>query len=210
RHRHRGGESDHHLRGFRAGQQLLFPAPGRDRPGPDDLPAPRPPPRRPHHPGQPARRGLHLHPVPALRAEESMNDSKATEAPLVLVVDDVDHGREIFAEYLEFRGFRVATAADGLEALEKAFELLPDVILMDLSLPGIDGWEATRRLKQDERTRDIPVIALTAHALASAHDKAREVGCNAVVTKPCLPQELEQEVRRQLETATKNESKAQP
>ncbi len=119
--------------------------------------------------------------------------------PLVLVVDDVDHGREIFAEYLEFRGFRVATAADGLEALEKAFELRPDVILMDLSLPGIDGWEATRRLKADERTQSIPIIALTAHALASAHEKAREVGCNAVVTKPCLPKDLEQEVRRQLE-----------
>ncbi|HEX6898729.1 MAG TPA: response regulator [Thermoanaerobaculia bacterium] len=122
--------------------------------------------------------------------------------PLVLVVDDVDHGREIFAEYLEFRGFRVATAADGLEALEKAFELRPDVILMDLSLPGIDGWEATRRLKSDERTRAIPIIALTAHALASAHEKAREVGCNAVVTKPCLPKDLEQEVRRQLEART--------
>jgi two-component system, cell cycle response regulator DivK len=122
--------------------------------------------------------------------------------PLVLVVDDVDHGREIFAEYLEFRGFRVATAADGLEALEKAFDLRPDVILMDLSLPGIDGWEATRRLKSDERTRAIPIIALTAHALASAHEKAREVGCNAVVTKPCLPKDLEQEVRRQLEART--------
>jgi CheY-like chemotaxis protein len=127
-----------------------------------------------------------------------MSGTEAPAAPLVLVVDDVDHGREIFAEYLEFRGFRVATAADGLEALEKAFELKPDVILMDLSLPGIDGWEATRRLKQDDRTRAIPVIALTAHALASAHDKAREVGCNSVVTKPCLPKELEQEVRRQL------------
>jgi CheY-like chemotaxis protein len=123
-------------------------------------------------------------------------------APLVLVVDDVDHGREIFAEDLEYRGFRVATAADGLEALAKAYELLPDIILMDLSLPGIDGWEATRRLKQDDRTRDIPIIALTAHALASAHDKAREVGCNAVVTKPCLPKDLEMEVRRQLEMKT--------
>ncbi len=111
--------------------------------------------------------------------------------PLVLVVDDVEHGREIFAEFLEFRGFRVATAADGQEALEKAYELRPDVILMDLSLPGIDGWEATRRLKQDDRTRDIPIIALTAHALASAHDKARAAGCDAVVTKPCLPEELE-------------------
>ncbi len=121
-----------------------------------------------------------------------------TPAPLVLVVDDVDHGREIFAEYLEFRGFRVATAADGLEALDKAFELLPDVILMDLSLPGIDGWEATRRLKLDDRTRSIPIIALTAHALAAAHDRAREVGCSAVVTKPCLPKDLELAVRQQL------------
>jgi CheY-like chemotaxis protein len=128
-------------------------------------------------------------------------------APLVLVVDDVDHGREIFAEYLEFRGFRVATAADGLEALEKAFELRPDVILMDLSLPGIDGWEATRRLKQDDRTRAIPVIALTAHALASAHDRAREVGCNSVVTKPCLPRELEQEVWRQLDARKPEEGR---
>ncbi|MBW8878029.1 MAG: response regulator [Acidobacteria bacterium] len=130
--------------------------------------------------------------------------------PLVLVVDDVDHGREIFAEYLEFRGFRVATAADGLEAIEKAHELMPDIILMDLSLPGIDGWEATRRLKQDPSTSAIPIIALTAHALASAHDRARDVGCNAVVTKPCLPKDLEQEVRRQLAAARPTEGQAQP
>ena len=119
-------------------------------------------------------------------------------APLVLVVDDVAHGREIFAEYLEFRGFRVATAADGLEALDKAFELLPDIILMDLSLPQLDGWEATKRLKGDDRTRTIPIIALTAHALASAHDKAKAAGCDSVVTKPCVPRDLEAEVRRQL------------
>ena len=129
----------------------------------------------------------------------SHESETAALPPLVLIVDDVDHGREICSEYLEFRGFRVATAADGQEALDKAFELLPDVILMDLSLPKIDGWEATRRLKQDERTRAIPVVALTAHALASAHEKAMEAGCDSVVTKPCLPRELEAEVRRQLE-----------
>ena len=128
-----------------------------------------------------------------------MSDPQQTQpAPLVLVVDDVAHGREIFAEYLEFRGFRVATAADGLEALDKAFELLPDVILMDLSLPQLDGWEATRRLKSDDSTKTIPVIALTAHALASAHDKAKAAGCDSVVTKPCVPRDLEAEVRRQL------------
>jgi len=139
-----------------------------------------------------------------------MTPGETAQAPLVLVVDDVDHGREIFAEYLEFRGFRVATAADGLEAMEKAFELHPDVILMDLSLPGIDGWEATRRLKQDPSTSAIPIIALTAHALASAHDRARDVGCNAVVTKPCLPKDLEQEVRRQLAAARPAEGQTQP
>jgi len=127
-----------------------------------------------------------------------MSEPQQTPAPLVLVVDDVAHGREIFAEYLEFRGFRVATAADGLEALDKAFELLPDIILMDLSLPQLDGWEATRRLKGDDRTRTIPIIALTAHALASAHDKAMAAGCDSVVTKPCIPRDLEAEVRRQL------------
>jgi serine/threonine protein kinase len=119
-------------------------------------------------------------------------------APLILLVDDVDHGREIFGEFLEFRGFRVATAADGLEALEKAFELIPDVILMDLSLPGIDGWEATRRLKQDERTQNIPVIALTAHQLQGAHDMALKAGCEEVVTKPCLPKDLENAINRHL------------
>ena len=128
-----------------------------------------------------------------------MSEPQQTQpAPLVLVVDDVAHGREIFAEYLEFRGFRVATAADGLEALDKAFELLPDIILMDLSLPQLDGWEATKRLKGDDRTKTIPIIALTAHALASAHDKAMAAGCDSVVTKPCVPKDLEAEVRRQL------------
>jgi len=106
------------------------------------------------------------------------------QPPLVLIVDDVDHGREICAEYLEFRGFRVATAADGLEALDKAFELLPDLILMDLSLPGIDGWEATRRLKAHPSTRDIPVIALTAHAMKGADDECRAAGMDGFLSKP--------------------------
>ena len=119
-----------------------------------------------------------------------------SQPPLVLIVDDVDHGREICAEYLEFRQYRVATAADGFEALAKAAELLPDIILMDLSLPGIDGWETTRRLKGDDLTRHIPVVALTAHALRSAHDQAVEAGCDAVITKPVLPRDLEAEIRR--------------
>jgi two-component system, cell cycle response regulator DivK len=120
-------------------------------------------------------------------------------SPLVLVVDDYQDAREMYAEYLSFSGFRVAEASNGLEAVEKALQLQPDVILMDLSLPGMDGWAATRRLKTDERTRTIPVVALTGHALAGASDGARQAGCDAFVTKPCLPDELVVEVRRILE-----------
>ncbi|MFY2556749.1 response regulator [Corallococcus terminator] len=115
--------------------------------------------------------------------------------PLVLVVDDYDDAREMYAEYLEFSGFRVAQARNGQEALDQAFALTPDIILMDLSLPIIDGWEATRRLKNDDRTRAIPVVALTGHAMTGQSDEARGAGCDSFVTKPCLPDELVAEVR---------------
>ena len=121
--------------------------------------------------------------------------------PLILVVDDYQDAREMYAEYLQFSGFRVAEARNGNEALEQAFSLKPDLILMDLSLPGMDGWEATRQLKSDERTRHIPVVALTGHALAGASDGARKAGCDSFVTKPCLPDDLVVEVRRMLGTA---------
>jgi two-component system cell cycle response regulator DivK len=117
---------------------------------------------------------------------------------LILVVDDYQDAREMYAEYLQFSGFRVAEAKTGNEAIDKAFELRPDLILMDLSLPGMDGWEATRLLKQDERTRQIPVVALTGHALAGASEGARKAGCDSFVTKPCLPDDLVTEVRRML------------
>jgi two-component system, cell cycle response regulator DivK len=123
---------------------------------------------------------------------------KPNQAPLVLIVDDYAEGREICAEYLAFRGYRVATAEDGIDAIEKTRALLPDVILMDLSLPRLDGWEASRRIRADERTRHIPIIALTAHALSSARTRALDAGCNSVVTKPCPPRDLEAEVRRHL------------
>jgi two-component system cell cycle response regulator DivK len=125
-----------------------------------------------------------------------MTDQKA---PLILVVDDYQDAREMYAEYLQFSGFRVAEARNGNEAVSQAFDLKPDLILMDLSLPGMDGWEATRVLKADERTRHIPVVALTGHALAGASEGAKKAGCDSFVTKPCLPDDLVVEVRRMLD-----------
>ena len=124
-------------------------------------------------------------------------------APLILVVDDYQDAREMYAEYLVFSGFRVAEARNGNEAVAQAFALTPDLILMDLSLPGMDGWEATRLLKADERTKHIPVVALTGHALAGASEGARKAGCDSFVTKPCLPDDLVVEVRRMLSAVKK-------
>jgi CheY-like chemotaxis protein len=121
-----------------------------------------------------------------------------TTVPLVLVVEDYQDAREMYAAYLQYAGFRVAEATNGLEAIEQSVALKPDIILMDLALPKVDGWEATRRLKEDERTRDIPIVALTGHALAGHAEGARNAGCDAFVTKPCLPDALVAEIRRML------------
>lgn len=125
---------------------------------------------------------------------------KDDAAPLILVVDDYQDAREMYAEYLQFSGFRVVEARNGNEALDQAFALKPDLILMDLSLPGMDGWEVTRRLKADATTKHIPIVALTGHALAGASEGARRAGCDSFVTKPCLPDDLVVEVRRLLGT----------
>ena len=120
------------------------------------------------------------------------------QSPLILVVDDYQDAREMYAEYLQYSGFRVAEARNGNEAVAQARSLKPDLILMDLSLPGMDGWEATRVLKADDETRHIPIVALTGHALAGASEGARKAGCDSFVTKPCLPDDLVVEVRRML------------
>ena len=121
-------------------------------------------------------------------------------APLVLLVDDYADAREMYGFYLTRRGYRVEEAADGHEALGKALGLTPDIILMDLSLPGIDGWELARMLKNDARTSAIPIVALTAHALNGEQERALGAGCDAFVTKPCLPQTLATELERVLQT----------
>ena len=124
---------------------------------------------------------------------DAMNSS-----PLVLVVEDYQDAREMYAAYLQFSGYRVAEATNGIEAIEQATELMPDIILMDLALPKMDGWEATRRLKLDEKTRHIPIVALTGHALAGHAEGARQAGCDSFVTKPCLPDALVAEIKRML------------
>src|ERR1700752_4662904 len=99
------------------------------------------------------------------------------DKPCVLLVDDYPDAREMYSEYLAFSGFEVVEAANGVEALERAVAEKPDIILMDLSLPVMDGWEATRRLKADARTAHIPIVALTGHALAGFSEGAKEAGC---------------------------------
>ena len=118
--------------------------------------------------------------------------------PLVLVVDDFPDNREMFAEYLRISGFRVEEASNGYQAVELAGTLLPDVILMDLSLPELDGWAATRQIKGNPRTSGIKVVALTGHALAGHSQEAREAGCDAFLTKPCMPEALVAEIERLL------------
>jgi two-component system cell cycle response regulator DivK len=134
--------------------------------------------------------------------------NKKTERPCVLLVDDYPDAREMYSEYLAFSGFDVIEAANGIEALQRAAERRPDIILMDLSLPVMDGWEATRRLKADSRTAGIPVVALTGHALAGISEGAKQAGCDAFVTKPCLPEDLVKEIRKVLdEPATARKSR---
>ena len=117
-----------------------------------------------------------------------------TPRPRVLLVDDYPDARDMYAEYLEYSGYDVVQAANGMEALQRAVDDQPDIILMDLSLPVMDGWEATRRLKANALTAAIPVVALTGHALAGISEGARKAGCDSFVTKPCLPEDLVKEI----------------
>jgi len=117
--------------------------------------------------------------------------SLLSERPLVLLVEDDRDGRIIFAEWLEGIGFRVDQAHNGLQALERAFDLLPDAVLTDLNIPGIDGYELTRRLKNDPRTSVIPILAVTGYAPFLDPARADRAGCDAFFPKPCNPDELE-------------------
>ena len=125
------------------------------------------------------------------------------QPPLILLAEDFEDARELYRDYLEYSGFAVQTAVNGKEAVDQAVALLPDIILMDASMPVLDGWQATRELKRNPTTRHIPVVALTAHAFDDARREAKEVGCDAFVTKPCLPDDLVIKIRAVLYGGTK-------
>jgi two-component system cell cycle response regulator DivK len=104
--------------------------------------------------------------------------------PRILIVEDNEMNRDMLSRRLERKGYSIAMAVDGGAGVEKAVAEIPDLILMDMSLPVLDGWEATRRVKANAGTRHIPVIALTAHAMTGDRDKAMEAGCDDYDTKP--------------------------
>ena len=125
--------------------------------------------------------------------------SARRERPLVLLVEDQADLRQLYAQQLICHGFDVIEAENGDAAIVRTSEHAPDVVLMDLSLPVVDGWEATRRLKGDTRTAHIPIVALTAHALATDRARAMEAGCDAYLAKPVEPRRVLEEVRRLLD-----------
>lgn len=116
----------------------------------------------------------------------------------VLLVEDNHDNREIYRTYLRFHGYRVTDTANGTEALEIAVRDRPDLVLLDLSIPGMDGLTLARHLKENPDTGGIPVIALTAHALPEHRERAREVGCDGYLTKPISPSKVLEEIRRLL------------
>ena len=124
--------------------------------------------------------------------------------PVVLLVEDDPAGRLMYAEWLTLAGFSVEQAHNGLQALERATELRPDAIVTDLNIPGIDGYELTRRLKSDDRTSTIPIVAVTGYGpFTQDPSRASRAGCDAVIPKPCLPEDLETTVRSLLANVRK-------
>jgi two-component system cell cycle response regulator DivK len=120
---------------------------------------------------------------------------RSTYQPLVLVVDDNDDHRTMYAMYLKSAGFRVSEAVDGTSAIGKARNIRPDVILLDLYMPGLNGWQACRWLKSSAETIRIPVIAITGHAVESSRRAAIEAGCDRFIAKGVDPQHVIEAIR---------------
>jgi two-component system, cell cycle response regulator DivK len=139
------------------------------------------------------------HRLPGLAVPEPRRSARPSPvsrgAGLVLIIDDSMHTRDLYREYLTFRGLGVVTAAEAEAGVAMAHTLKPDVIVMDLAMPGLNGITATHRLKQHPRTRRIPVIVLTGYAFRAIEQGALEAGADVFLTKPCLPEELEVRIR---------------
>lgn len=116
----------------------------------------------------------------------------------ILIVDDYPDALDIWAIFLRSSGYRVSTAADGAEAIEKAEQLLPDLIVLDLELPRISGFDVARRLRSNPETRSIPMIAATGYSHIRQLDRARDAGFDQIVVKPCDPDLLIEEIERLL------------
>ena len=135
----------------------------------------------------------------ATRSESQPDQKKRGSNRLVMVVDDFEDNRDMYALYLTLLRVRRGRGRRRPAGRRDGQPLLPDVIVMDLSLPIMDGWEATRRLKADERTRHIPIIVLTGHAIPGQAREARSAGCDAFLAKPCLPEMLVEKVQELLQ-----------
>jgi two-component system cell cycle response regulator DivK len=122
----------------------------------------------------------------------------APHPPLILLVDDYEDARVMYGHFLRMSGYEPLEASTGEEALELAHARLPDLILLDMSLPGIDGWEVTAQLKRNATTKHIPIVALTAHALQSERQRTERAGCDGFLAKPCAPPDLLAEITRLL------------
>lgn len=120
---------------------------------------------------------------------------------LILLVEDMLDARELYAEYLNYTGFRVVTAINGHEAVSLARMLEPDLILMDIRLPGMDGLEATADLKADPALAHIPIVAITADPSTDITERARAAGCAALIAKPALPDEVAHTITKILSSA---------
>ena len=123
-------------------------------------------------------------------------------APTILIVEDNEDNRIVYSTMLRHFGFAVDEAENGAEGILKARTGLPDLILMDIAIPLVDGWEAVQRLKKDPATAGIPIVALTAHAMPADRERAIQVGCDGYLAKPCEPRAVVEEVKRILESKT--------
>src|SRR5947209_16057801 len=129
-------------------------------------------------------------------------------APLVLVVDDHAATRELYSTYLRTQGLRVPVATNGAIGVRMAVASRPDVIVMDLSTPMLDGWAAIRALKRHRGTARIPIIACTGHVEGGSGEAAIDAGCDAYLLKPCLPEHLLKEIRTQLARASQRRAQS--